>query len=95
MQQEFFCRHDIFSNYGTKKSAGTMAKTLAGLCFQGIVLSVALPLACLLFLLKGLGMGGRFLANCSFVCFVWVVLGCAVLLFLLLVGVHLFLASVG
>ena len=68
---------------------------MARTCGQGFVFCIALPLACCVLCIKGIGRVFRLLANLSFICCVWIFLACVVLLFLLAITVHLAVASVG
>ncbi len=90
MQQEIF-RH----NYTGIVDRKTPLQALARTCCQGLILCIALPLACFVLCIKGIGWLFRLLTNLSFVCCVWIFLACVVLLFLLAITVHLAVASVG
>ncbi len=90
MQQDIFCY-----NYNGIIRKDTPLQFLAGTCCQILVFCIALPLACCVLCVKGVGRVFRLLANLSFICCVWIFLACVVLLFLLAITVHLAVASVG
>ncbi len=79
----------------TRAKENTVARTIANVCYQALVLSIALPLACSVVLAKGLCMFLRQLATISFACCVWIFLASVVVLFILALTVHLAVASVG
>ncbi len=90
MHQEIFCY-----NYKGIVHKETPLQLLVRTCCQGLVFCIALPLACFVLCIKGIGWLFRLLANLSFICCVWIFLVCVVLLFLLAITVHLAVASVG
>ena len=63
--------------------------------YQGLVLSIAIPLAFLVMIWRGFHQVILFLGGLSFRCCVWVFLGAIMLLFLLVVLVQLAVASMG
>ena len=73
----------------------TPGQLLGNFLYQGLVLSIAFPLACLVMLVRGLRLILGFVTDLSFKCCVWICLGAIMLLFLLAVTVQLAVASVG
>ena len=93
MRQEIFCY--TFRHAYRRVGGKTPLQMFGAGCYQGLVLCIALPLACCVVLMRGIGLVFRFLAGLSFICCVWIFLAVVVVLFLLAITVHLAVASVG
>ena len=82
--------------YFRSNRAGKSPIGIAGnACYQVLVFSIAQPLACCVVLTRGILMLLRLMATISFTCCVWIFLVSMVLLFIMVLSVHLAVASVG